>query len=76
MNKKEILCLILMGLGLIIMSIASFDGISIIASILNKLFALELPDVYFNSFMFRTIIVIIGGLFFITGGLIYKKFSK
>lgn len=76
MNKKEILCLILMGLGLIIMSIASFDGISIIASILNKLFALELPDIYFNSFMFRTIIVIIGGLFFITGGLIYKKFSK
>lgn len=76
MNKKEKICLILMGLGLIIMSIASLDVISIIASILNKLFALKLPDVYFNSFIFRTIIVFVGGLFFIIGGFIYKKSSK
>lgn len=73
MDKKEIVCFVLMAFGILIMIIVYNDVTSIISSILNKVFNLNLPDVLFNSFIFRAIVISIGGAFLLLSGLLYKK---
>lgn len=73
MNKKKTKGEAFIVIGLIIMAISVLDIISIISSVLNIFFNLKLPDVLFNSFIFRVSIVLIGGLITITGALIYRK---
>lgn len=76
MTKKEIVCFVLMFIGTAIMAVSYLDIISIISSVLNKLLNLGLPDVWFNSFVFRGIIVLFGGLVLIAGGLLLKNNRK
>lgn len=73
MHKKKIMCLLLMSIGLMIMTIAVYDVLSIVAEFFNKIFSFNLPDVWFNSFVFRGVLTIFGGLLMFMGGFMYKK---
>lgn len=72
MSKQEKMCLIVMGIGIVIMLVASLDIISVLASLLNHLFNFSLPDVFLNTFVFRTTITLLGGAILIVGGLMYR----
>lgn len=72
MRKNEIICCIFIFIGLILMGVAYLDLISIVSSVLNKLFNFTLPDVFFNSTIFRGSSIVIGSIFLIVGGLTYK----
>lgn len=73
MSRKETKGALLIVIGLIIMTISVLDIISVIASVLNTFLNLKLPDVLFNSFVFRIFVVLIGGLITIAGAFIYRK---
>lgn len=73
MSRKETKGAVLIVIGLIIMTISVLDIISVIASVLNTFLNLKLPDVLFNSFVFRISVVLIGGLITIAGAFIYRK---
>ena len=60
-------------LGLGIMAISSADVISIIASLLEKILNTDLYAVFLSSFIFRAILMLLGGLFLCVGGLMLKK---
>ncbi|WP_296876595.1 hypothetical protein [Thomasclavelia sp.] len=73
MNNLEKISLFLISIGIIIMSIACMDIISILASFFNNFYGYNLPDTYFNSFIFRTVLTLLGGIFLLIGGLFLKK---
>ncbi len=73
MNKKVTIGAVLFVIGLVIMAIGVQDIASIISSVLNIVFKLELPDVLFNSFIFRNAAILIGGLITIIGAIIVRK---
>lgn len=75
MNKKK-MCFILIGIGIIIITIASSDITSIFSSILNTIFNMKLPDVFFNSFVFRATLIGIGAIFTLSGGFLYRHMMK
>ena len=69
MNKG----IIFMVIGYVIMSVSVLDLTRVFLSLLNIIFKLHLPDVAFSSFIYRTILCLIGGLITILGAKIYKK---
>ena len=73
MNKREILSMILFLLGLSIMIMGSSDILSIVANGLNLVSNLNLPDIFLNTFGFRTLLVLAGGLLMMTGLFLFKK---
>lgn len=73
MKKQETIYIILMFIGLIIITVSYLDIISIVANVLNRVFDFNLPEIWLNSFHFRAMIILIGSLFLLIGGLLYKK---
>lgn len=67
---------ILMIVGIILFVVSGLDLISIILSIIEKIFSLNLNVTFFGSFVFRIMIAMIGGLLLLIGGLILNKFEK
>lgn len=67
---------ILMIVGIIFFVISGLDLISIILSIIEKIFSFNLNVTFFGSFVFRIMIAMIGGLLLLIGGLILNKFEK
>ena len=57
MNKKK-MCFILIGTGIIIMTIASSDITSILSSILNTIFNMKLPDVFLIPLFFGQLLLV------------------
>ena len=74
MNKAEWSAAILIGLGLLIMGVAYIDGISIVADILNKLWNASFNVVFLSSFVFRCMVIFIGGSILLCGGFILKTY--
>ncbi|MXQ72421.1 hypothetical protein GSF08_00505 [Clostridiaceae bacterium DONG20-135] len=60
-------------IGIGCFAVAAADVISIGAGIVNTLFHTSLPDVFFSSLLFRTGILIVGAIFLLIGGILYKK---
>lgn len=76
MNKGinvSFICFII-GIGCLVISTA--DLISIGAGILNSLFHTALPDVFFNSLLFRTGLLMVGAVFLLIGGILYKLLNQ
>lgn len=71
--KISFICFII-GCGCLVVSTA--DLISIGAGILNSLFHTALPDVFFNSLLFRTGLLMIGAVFLLIGGILHKKLDQ
>lgn len=67
---------ILMIVGIILFVVSGLDLISIILSIIEKIFSLNLNVTFFGSFVFRVMIAMIGGLLLLIGGLILNKYEK
>lgn len=76
MKNKESIGILLVALGIIAMLISFNDIISILVDIVGKLFKLELPVVFFSSFLFRALITCIGGIICLSGALILKNKMK
>ena len=73
MKNKENIGILLVALGIITMLISFNDVISILVDVVGKLFKLELPVVFFSSFLFRAFITCIGGLICLSGALVLKN---
>lgn len=73
MNNKEKIGILLVVLGIITMLISFNDVISILVDVIGKLFKLELPVVFFSSFLFRAVITCIGGMICLLGAMILKN---
>lgn len=69
MNKGILFIII----GYVIMSISVLDLTSVFLSITNIIFKLHLLDVAFSSFIYRTILCLIGGAIMFLEAKIYKK---
>ena len=67
MKNKENIGILLVALGIITMLISFNDVISILVDVVGKLFKLELPVVFFSSFLFRALITCIGGIICLSG---------
>lgn len=73
MEKKEKIGLLLMGLGILIGIIMVYDILSIIGDIVSLIIGFDLNVNFLNSFGFRLIGILLGSIFLLTGGFIYKK---
>lgn len=73
MEKKEKIGLLLMGLGILIGIIMVYDVLSIIGDLVSLITGFDLNVKFLNSFGFRLIGILLGGIFLLTGGFIYKK---
>lgn len=76
MEKKEKIGLLLMGLGILIGIIMVYDVLSIIGDLVSLITGFDLNVKFLNSFGFRLIGILLGGIFLLIGGFIYKKNSK
>lgn len=65
--------LFLMSIGILLFVITGADLISIVISIIEKIFSVNLNSQFFSSLMFRGCLVIIGGVILLIGGILYKK---
>lgn len=70
MNK---LALFLMSTGVLLFVITGADIISIVISVIEKIFSVNLKSQFFSSILFRGYLIIIGGALLLIGGCIYKK---
>ena len=70
---KKYIELACIGLGLGIMAISTSDILSIGASILEKIWNVDLKAVFLSSFQFRAILLCIGGVIMLVGGLFLKR---
>ena len=66
----------LMILGLCLFSIATADIIGIIMSMIETLFSINLNASYFDSFVFRSTLLVFGGISLLIGGLMLNKYNK
>lgn len=73
MKNKESIGILLVALGIITMLVYFNDIISSLVDIVGKSFKLELPVVFFSSFLFRAFITCIGGIICLSGALIMKN---
>lgn len=77
MDKKEVVSIGLIFIGIVIMILGCNDILSISVDILNNLFNLNIDAVFLSSFTFRIIVVLIGGMCSLVGGMIFKiKYNK
>lgn len=60
-------------IGFLIMVISSADVISIIASLFATILNIEFDVVFLSSFLFRAILMLIGGIISCIGGVRLKK---
>ena len=65
--------MILFLLGLSLMMMGSSNILSIAANGLNLVSNLNLPAVFLNTFGFRTLLILISGLFMMTCLFLFKK---
>ncbi|WP_196029987.1 hypothetical protein [Longicatena caecimuris] len=70
--KKNIKYVFLI-IGFAIIVISSADVISIIASLLENILNIRLNVVFLSSFLFRAVLMLIGGAFLFIGGIMLKK---
>lgn len=70
MNK---LALFLMSIGVLIFVITGADIISIVISVIEKIFSMNLNSQFFSSILFRGCLIILGGALLLIGGVMYKK---
>lgn len=70
MNK---LALFLMSIGVLIFVITGADIISIVISVIEKIFSVNLNSQFFSSILFRGCLIILGGALLLIGGVMYKK---
>lgn len=70
MNK---LALFLMSIGVLIFVITGADIISIVISVIEKIFSVNLNSQFFSSILFRGCLIILGGALLLIGGIMYKK---
>lgn len=70
MNK---LGLLLMTIGILLFVITGADVISIVISIIEKVFSINLNSQFFSSIVFRGCLIIIGGALLLIGGILYKR---
>ncbi len=76
MNKKEKLGITLMVIGHIIAFLMVFDVLAVIGDILDLFFGISINVRLLNSWEFRLTGLVLYGILFLTGGLIYKKNSS
>ena len=60
-------------IGFDIIVISSADVISIIARLLENIFNIRLNVVFLSSFLFRAVLMLIGGAILFVGGIMLKK---
>ncbi len=60
-------------IGFAIIVISSADVISIIARLLENILNIRLNVVFLSSFLFRAVLMLIGGAFLFVGGIMLKK---
>lgn len=60
-------------IGFAIIVISSADVISIIASLLENILNIRLNVVFLSSFLFRAVLMLIGGAFLFIGGIMLRK---
>lgn len=70
MNK---LGLFLMSIGILLFVITGADIISIVISVIEKIFSVNLHSQFFSTIVFRGCLTIIGGALLLIGGILYKK---
>lgn len=69
------LAITLMVSGLLILAISEKDLISLILGGIEIVSFRNFHASFFGSFAFRTALMIVGGIFLLTGALLYKKYG-
>lgn len=62
-----------MSIGVLIFVITGADIISIVISVIEKIFSVNLNSQFFSSILFRGCLIILGGALLLIGGVMYKK---
>lgn len=68
--------LVFLCIGVLLFVLAGADIISIIASVIEKLWNINLYAAFLSSFVFRVFLLLIGGISMLIGSYLYKDASE
>lgn len=68
--------LVFLCIGVLLLVLAGADILSIIASVIENIWDINLYAAFLSSFVFRTFLVLLGGIFMLIGGYLYKDTSE
>lgn len=68
--------LVFLCIGVLLLVLAGADIISIIASVIEKLWNINLYAAFLSSFVFRAFVALLGGILMLIGGYLYKDTSE
>lgn len=68
--------LVFLCIGVLLFVFAGADIISIIVSVIEKLWSINLYAAFLSSFVFRVFLLLIGGISMLIGSYLYKDASE